>query len=195
MTKGSGGAGDPQSTARAHLGPDEQLYWAGTSDPAKRFSGRDGFLVPFSLLWLGFVVFWMVSAITGGAPPFFLLFGTVFVLIGLHITAGRFIVKQHRKRTTVYAVTDRRALVITPGGTRDVPIGRTDRTVSWTRDRSHCTVEWGSDGGGSIFAANGMNARVYGNTGLDGLFGPQPMAFWDVSDGEGLVRALDRTSR
>jgi len=40
----------------------------------------------------------------------------------------------------------------------------------------------------------GTNAKVYANTGLDGFFGPQPMTFWDVTDGEALVRELDRAS-
>ncbi|WFR67102.1 hypothetical protein P9139_21660 [Curtobacterium flaccumfaciens] len=47
---------DPQQTAREQLRPDEHLYWAGTGDPAKLFGARDGFLVPFSLLWTGFIV-------------------------------------------------------------------------------------------------------------------------------------------
>lgn len=187
---------DPQQTAREHLRPDEHLYWAGTSDPARLLSGRDGFLIPFSLFWCGFVAFWTVSAVTSGAPPFFLVVGSLLTLMGLHLLVGRFLVKRYRKRTTVYAVTDRRALVITPRGTREVPIGRTDRTVSWTGDRQHCNVEWDATGGGpgSMLFGWGTNAKVYANTGLDGFFGPQPMAFWDVTDGEALVRELDRAS-
>ncbi|WP_426727016.1 hypothetical protein, partial [Curtobacterium flaccumfaciens] len=71
---------DPQQTAREHLRPDEHLYWAGMSDPARLISGRDGFLIPFSLLWCGFVAFWTVSAVTSGAPPFFLVVGSLFTL-------------------------------------------------------------------------------------------------------------------
>jgi len=187
---------DPQQTAREHLGPDEHLYWAGTSDPAKLFTGRDGFLVPFSIFWCGFAVFWTVTATVSGAPFFFPLFGSVLVLLGLHLVFGRFIVKRHRKRTIVYAVTDRRALTITPRSTREIPVGRTDRAVTWTGGRRHCSVEWGSsDGGGRPFMFGGVSTKMYANTGLDGFFGPQPMAFWDVTDGEELVRELDRVSR
>jgi len=187
---------DPQQTAREHLRPDEHLYWAGTSDPARLLSGRDGFLIPFSLLWCGFVGFGTVSVLRDGAAGPELVIFPIFLLIGLHMLLGRFLVKLHRKRTTVYAVTDRRALVITPRGTREVPIGRTDRTVSWTGDRRHCNVEWDATGGGpgSMLFGWGTNAKVYANTGLDGFFGPQPMAFWDVTDGEALVRELDRAS-
>ncbi|MBF4607746.1 hypothetical protein [Curtobacterium sp. VKM Ac-1393] len=187
---------DPQQTAREQLRPDEHLYWAGTSDPAKLFTARDGFLVPFSILWCGFAVFWTITATRGGAPFFFPLFGSVFVLMGLHLVFGRFIVKRHRKRTTVYAVTSRRALIITPRGSREVPVGRADRTVTWSGGRRHCTVEWntGDPSGTAAFFAGGATARIYANTGLDGLFGPQVFAFWDVTDGEELVRELDRVA-
>lgn len=188
---------DPQRTAREHLRPDEQLYWAGAGDPSKVFSGRDGLLVPFSVLWCGFAVFWEANALTSGAPVFFALFGGAFVLIGLHLVFGRFFVKRHRKRSTTYALTNRRALIITPRGSREVPVGRTDRTVTWTSGRRHCSVEWNSDGAAGVSALFGRAAaaRMYANSGLDGLFGPELFAFWDVRDGEELVRELDRVSR
>jgi hypothetical protein len=191
-----GSMNDPQQVAREHLRPDEHLYWAGMSDPAKLLTGRDAFLVPFSMLWCGFAVFWEAQALGSGAPVFFPLFGGVFVLLGLHLVVGRFLVKRHRKRTTVYVVTDRRALIITPRSTRDVPVGRTDRTTTWSGGRRHCSVEW-NDGDRrdvrSLLSGAGA-MRIYANTGLDGLFGPQPFAFWDVRDGEELVRELDRAS-
>ncbi|MGN8049133.1 hypothetical protein ACTJKO_05545 [Curtobacterium sp. 22159] len=187
---------DPQGTARAHLRPDEHLYWAGTSDTAKLFSGRDAFLVPFSLLWAGFVLSSLVEDARHGrlGPEAFVL--VPFAFIGLHLVFGRFLVKHHRKRTTVYAVTDRRALVITTRGSREVPVGRTDRTITWSGGRRHCSVEWntGDPTGPGAFFGGGAAARVYANTGLDGLFGPQVFAFWDVLDGEQLVRELDRAA-
>ncbi len=188
---------DPQQTAREHLRPDEHLCWAGTSDPAKLFAGQDVFLVPFSVLWCGFAVYWEVTAATSGAPTFFLVFGGVFVLLGLFFVFGRFLLKGHRKRTTVYAVTSRRALVITPRGSGEVSVGRTDRTITWSKDRRHCSVEWntGQPSGLQAFVSGSGAARLYANTGLDAFaFGPQPFAFWDVRDGDELVRELDRVA-
>lgn len=188
---------DPQQTAREHLRADEQLLWAGTSDPAKVFAPRDAFLVPFSLLWCGFAVFWESQAIGSGAPWFPVLFGGVFVVIGLHIVIGRFLVKRHRKRTTTYAVTNRRALILTPRSTREVPVGRTDRSTTWDRERRHCTVEWNEGDRSEVrsLSMGGGVARIYANTGLDGLFGPQSFAFWDVRDGDELVRSLELATR
>ena len=186
---------DPQQAAREHLRPDEHLYWAGTSDPAKLFSGRDGFLIPFSLLWCGFVGFGTVSVLRDGQIGPELVIFPLFLVLGLHLLFGRFLVKLHRKRTTVYAVTDRRALVITARGTRDVPVGRSDRTTRWSADRQHCTVEWQEQFGPFAGVTRGLQTQIYANTGLDGFFGPQLVAFWDVRDGEELVRALELATR
>lgn len=187
---------DPQQTARDQLRPDEHLYWAGMSDPAKLFSGRDAFLVPFSLLWCGIIASSFVGtrAITAMGPA--AVVPLVFLALGAHLLFGRFLVKRHRKRTTVYAVTDRRALIITPRSTRDVPIGRTDRTTTWSGGHRHCSVEWNDGDRRDVrsLLSGAAAMRVYANTGLDGLFGPQPFAFWDVRDGDELVRELDRTS-
>jgi hypothetical protein len=182
---------DHRALATRELQPGEQLRWSGTSDPAVLLTPADGYLVPFSILWCGFAVFWEVGVVRTGAPFFFPLFGAVFVVVGLQLVIGRFAVKQHRKRTTAYAVTDRRAFVTNGRTTRETPVTRDDRTVRWSRDRSYCSVRW-NDAPTSGFFTNGRrNATIYANTGMDGLFGPQEMAFWDVPDGDALMAALN----
>jgi hypothetical protein len=181
---------DHRALAMRDLQPGEQLRWSGASDPSVLVTPRDGFLIPFSLLWCGFAIFWETNAVTTGAPAFFVIFGAVFVIIGLHLVFGRFLVKRHRKRTTAYAVTDRRAFATNGRGTRETPVGRSDRTVTWSRDRSHCSVRWSDTNRSGLWSGNRQSAWVYANTGLDGLFGPQEMAFWDVRDGAALVRAI-----
>ncbi|PCN48702.1 hypothetical protein Csp2054_06315 [Curtobacterium sp. 'Ferrero'] len=187
---------DPRQTAREHLRPDEQLYWAGTSDPGKLFGPRDGFLVPFSLIWTGFVVSSLIGIPRSAGVGPELVIPVALTLVGLHLVFGRFLVKAHRKRTTVYAVTSRRAMIITPRGLREVPIGRTDRTITWSGGRRHCSVEWnaGDPRGAAALLGGAAVTRIYANTGLDGFFGPQLFAFWDVRDGDELVRALDRVA-
>jgi hypothetical protein len=183
---------DPRALATDELRPGERLLWVGQSDPARLFSARDAFLVPFSLLWGGFAIFWEVSVLTTGAPWFFALFGSVFVLVGLFFIGGRFLVKRHRKRTEVYAVTDRRAFITTGTNTRETDVSRTDRTV--TRSRGHVSVEW-EDGAsrGSLFRRSSAAAQ-FANSGMDGIAGPRAFAFWDVLDGKALVEALDTAS-
>jgi hypothetical protein len=184
---------DPRALASDELRPGERLLWVGQSDPGRLFGARDAFLVPFSLLWGGFAIFWEVGVLTTGAPWFFALFGSVFVLIGLYLIVGRFFVKRHRKRTEVYAVTDRRAFITTGSSTRETDISRTDRTVN--RSRGHVSVEWQDRGSvGSLFGRSSSVAAQYANSGLDGIAGPRLFGFYDVLDGKALVEALDAAS-
>jgi len=71
-----------------HLSSAEQIEWVGRPDPAKHFTRGDVFLIPFSIMWGGFSIFWEASVITGGAGPFFALWGIPFVAIGLYFIFG-----------------------------------------------------------------------------------------------------------
>lgn len=185
---------DARALATDELRPGEQLLWSGQSDPSVVFTGRDAFLVPFSLLWCGFIVFWLSEAVSEGAPWFFAVIGSAFALMGIHLLVGRFLVKRHRKQTEAYAVTDRRVFVTNGRSTRETAVGRTDRDVHWSNGRARCSVQW-PGGSSSPFSFGGNGAQqIYANTGLDGFFGPRTMAFWDVADGRELVAALDRAS-
>jgi hypothetical protein len=185
---------DPRALASAELRPGERLLWVGQSDPNRMLTGRDAFLIPFSVLWCGLMVFFLVQAASGGAPGFFPVIGSAFVLIGLYMLAGRFVVKRHRKRTEVYAVTDRRAFVTTGKNTRETDVRRTDRTVN--RSGGHVSVEWDDRGSlGSLFRRSNFAAAQYANSGLDGIASPRLFAFYDVADGQALVQALDDAGR
>src|SRR5580704_18792345 len=65
------------------LGPQEQLLWAGRPPAGLLLRPAEAFLIPFSLLWCGFAIFWECAAITQIADPLFVLFGIPFVLMGL----------------------------------------------------------------------------------------------------------------
>ena len=96
---------------RPYLLPDERIVWEGKPDVRAFMLRGWWYLVPFSLLWGGFAIFWEVSVIRGGAPPFFLIWGIPFVLIGLYMIFGRFYVAAREAENTSYAVTDRRILI------------------------------------------------------------------------------------
>jgi hypothetical protein len=89
----------------------ERVVWSGQPGQGLRFTGRDLMLIPFSLLWGGFAVFWEVSVLQHSPPVFFPLFGAAFVLAGLYLVAGRFVVDAWLRSKTRYAVTNRRILI------------------------------------------------------------------------------------
>jgi hypothetical protein len=179
---------DPRSRILPLLRQGEQLLWVGQPDPRVRFTGADAFLVPFSVLWGGFAVVWEFMAITTVRQPLFIIWGIPFVLLGLYFIFGRFIVKRRRKMATVYGLTNSRAIVCT--GQRSVADSRVagmPMKVDRSRDGRHVSVTFGYQG---LMGFLGM----YQNTGLDffSLGMGQAVAFYDVDDTDGLLRALDQ---
>jgi len=89
----------------------ERLLWGGRPRQGILLRRADVFLIPFSLLWCGFAVSWEVTAATRGAPTPFLLFGGLFVLVGLYFVFGRFLVDAVRRKRTRYGITSERVLI------------------------------------------------------------------------------------
>lgn len=96
----------------SYLLPGERILWEGRPLRHPLFRRTDLFLVPLSLLWCGFAVFWEASVLVEGAALFFFaLFGVPFVLFGLYIVAGRFVVRAVSSRRTRYTITNGRVVV------------------------------------------------------------------------------------
>ena len=53
---------------RPYLEAGEQILWLGKPEKLHLLSAQDVFLIPFSLLWFGFAVFWEIAAFRMGAP-------------------------------------------------------------------------------------------------------------------------------
>lgn len=122
------GTSDPQAAAKlqTELMPGESLYWAGMPNRGVIFHSDDWAIVPFSLLWGGFTIFWEASALgywgngaqRGGPSLFMVIWGIPFVVIGQYIIWGRFLYDAWLKRRTYYAVTNRRVMVLQEGWKR-----------------------------------------------------------------------------
>ena len=97
---------------QAELQPGETLEWAGRPHPWRVFTARDLYLIPFSLLWGGFAIFWEAGVLSINAPLFFKLWGVPFVLVGLYVIFGRFLVSAWERRHTWYGVTNQRIIIL-----------------------------------------------------------------------------------
>lgn len=113
-----------QAAIQQHLQGDERLLWSGQPAAGIRFRKQDIFLVPFSLMWGGFAIFWEVMAVSltfggeqqnEGLPLFaiiFPLFGLPFVIVGLYLIFGRFWVDAKKRKNTLYGITDQRIIIL-----------------------------------------------------------------------------------
>ena len=102
----------PTTEIEKLLSSGERLLWSGRPRGGVRFRPADAFMVPFSLLWCGFAIFWETSVVTKGAPFFFMLWGIPFILVGLYIVFGRFFVDARTREGTLYGLTSERIIIV-----------------------------------------------------------------------------------
>src|SRR5262249_42158437 len=117
---------------QGELLPDETLLWAGRPCRKVILHKEDIGLIPFSLLWGGFAIFWEYMATGGfqrsdGPNWFFALWGVPFVAIGQYMIWGRFFYAWWKKGRVFYGVTNKRVIVLDRVWGRKVSIAYLDR--------------------------------------------------------------------
>jgi hypothetical protein len=154
-----------------YLGPREIIRWTGRPQQGLALRAADALLIPFSLLWCGFAVFWEFSVWDSGASFFFMLWGGAFVCIGLYFVFGRFFADAYLRSKIHYALTDQRALIL--GGLTGNDLTAIDlRTTSEIRyrdiDGSLGTISFGPDAGpfrqGGIWHSTSRSAPEFFRT-------------------------------
>jgi hypothetical protein len=139
-----------------HLDGTEKLLWTGQPKKGIVFRTADIFLIPLSLLWCGFAIFWFTTALSSGAPFFFTLFGLPFVAIGLIFVFGRFLIDAKQRDKTVYGLTSDR-IIIKAG------LFRTSIQSLNIRTLSHIEYNEKKDGSGTINFGPKNPYMIWGN--------------------------------
>ena len=107
------------------LGAGEKLLWSGQPKQGLRLQARDVFMIPFSLIWGGFAIFWEIMALGIFQEPHqahepkavgliawvFPLWGVPFVAVGLYMIFGRFFYDAALRKKTYYGVTNQRLII------------------------------------------------------------------------------------
>jgi hypothetical protein len=154
---------DADAVIQAYLQPGERLLWSAQPPQGVRLRATDALMIPFSILWTAFVIFWEAAVVASGAPLFFMLWGIPFVLVGLYLLLGRFWVEARQRARTYYGLTDNRIIIVS-GIMR-----RSTRSLS-ARGLSDITLTKKKSGGGTIYfgPANPMYAW-WGSAGWPGM--------------------------
>ncbi len=133
------------------LSSGEQLLWSGKPKQGLILRSSDAGMIPFSIFWCGFAIFWeyMAVAHTGKNVPkevmIFPLFGIPFVLIGLYLVFGRFFVDMNQRTKTTYAVTSERVMILTSG----LFVGNNTKSLS-LRTMTDISLSEKNNGSGTI---------------------------------------------
>jgi hypothetical protein len=151
-------------------------------------------MIPFSLLWAGFAIFWEYMALfkipkNNPVGWLFPLFGMAFVLAGLYIVFGRFLVDAKIRQNTEYAVTNRRAIIVS------TLFGRKTRSIN-LQATPDISLSERADRSGTISFGSGVPS--YGWWSQRNLWSPsagsQP-AFEMIDDARGVYDLIESTKR
>ena len=135
--------------ARIQLLPGEQVLWEGKPYSGLFLRSIEVFLIPFSLVWSGFALFWNTSVWTTNADLFFKLFGLPFLIAGLYVTVGRFLVDIYIRKRTAYFVTNKRVLIVkgaSGSSVQSLDINRLPSLDLHERSDGSGTIRFGASG-------------------------------------------------
>lgn len=142
---------------KSRLLPHERILWSGRPKQGIVFQPRDILVIPFSVLWCAFAIFWTVMAFSANAPFFFPLVGGIFVCVGIFMVFGRLLFDAWVRKGMEYAVTDRRIIIL-----QTRPVGKFS-TVALERMPDLQLTER-QDGRGTI--RFGAQAPFFGHSGF-----------------------------
>lgn len=101
-----------------HLMPGERLVWEDRPPGGLILVPMDALMIPFSLMWGGFALFWNISVWASDGPIFFRLWGLPFLAVGFYMVIGRFFADAWMRSRTRYFVTNQRVAISKADGAR-----------------------------------------------------------------------------
>lgn len=166
---------DPVTDVSSQIQPElmagESLLWSGRPRQGIAFNRSDIVLIPFSILWTGFAVFWVLGASSAGAPAAFWSFGLIFVVVGLYTVLGRFFVDALQRGRTYYGVTSDRIVIVSES------LGRRVKSLN-LRTLTDVTFTTTAGGRGTItFGAMNSAFSAFGGAYWPGSSRFQPPSF------------------
>ena len=185
----------PLETFTAELVPGESIVWSGRPNPSVILHREDWFAIPFSLMWGGFAIFWLLIAsglLNWSNKPnhpfqlFAVIWGTPFVLVGQYLIWGRFIYRRWKKNRTYYALTNRRALIVEYGLTNSREVSSASLATVSVIDR-----RVRGDGNGSI-SFGGPVAGDFQFTKRSNNQTPRFPTFYDIDNADSLYQDIQR---
>ena len=147
----------PPDPITGRLMPGERIVWQGQPKQGLLLTARDIYLIPASVLWCSFAIFWTIMATGTGGPGFLTLWGLMFVCVGLYLVFGRFIADAWVRRDLHYTLTNQRILITRPAPFRRFTVLRLDQL-------GDIDLNERSDGRGTI--RFGQPVAMWGNRGM-----------------------------
>ncbi len=145
-----------------NLLPEEQVLWEGRPATGVFLRPIEAVLIPFSLLWLGFAIFWGTGVWTSHAPLFFKLFVLPLLAAGFYLTIGRFGTDILNRRKIRYFVTNQRILIQKCVGSskfKSIDIKKLPVLELEERSNGSGTIKFGFSG--SLFSGTNMGMGIW----------------------------------
>lgn len=170
---------------KRHLDPGERIIWAGVPKQGLMLTSKDVFLIPFSLMWGGFAIFWETLVLAGGGFGYFMaIFGIPFVLIGLYLIFGRFFYDAAVRKNTTYVLTNNR--IIIKSGILNKNIKSLD-----LRSLTNVTVDENANGRGTILlASEAAYTGMFRGTGWPGVNSKMSPAFFNIPEARNVYKKI-----
>jgi hypothetical protein len=171
----------------------EQVLWVGRPKQTVVFTRDDRLLIPFSILWGGFAIYWEIITFFSkdeagtGSPLIFIILGLPFAIFGVYTILGRFIYKAWSKRNTYYAITNKRIIVL----------DKAKESFQTTDIRSIPSINrtMGPNGIGSVSFGKTKIKPALENTGMDFLdpyIDSRVLTFYDIPDASKVYKIVHK---